>query len=179
MTEKRKWLRDHVLLEIHSPEIYPVQAWEAFSNSSPFNRWERWKSPLKKKKKQRPEVSIICRKPTNTLKAAVYNNASYLQLYTADEQVTATTRLNLEHKAPQRTEDALTEIWNLYNAEIQIPASHSQYNQKNLHSLQSYRNSIFWRYFVLNKDKYTTMYVTLVTNMTKCRFSWERLLSRK
>jgi len=57
-----------------------------------------WKFPLPKKK--RLKVSNICRKAINTIKAAVYNSVRQLQLYTADEQVTAMTRLNPEHKAP-------------------------------------------------------------------------------
>lgn len=54
-----------------------------------------------------------------------------------------------------------------------------QYNQTTPLCLQSYWNSILGWHFVLKKDESTAMCVSVTTNMTKCRFSWERPLRRK
>lgn len=58
---------------------------------------------------------------------------------TAEELVTVTMCLNAKHRAPQRTQNALTEILKLYNTGIQKPHCSPQYNKKpSYFSLQSY-----------------------------------------
>lgn len=92
------------------------------------------------------EISLGKRKKRDTTMTDNFNYA------TAEELVTATMCLNAKHRAPQRTQNALTEILKLYNTGIQKPHCPPQYNKKpSFFSLQSHWNSIFGSTFFLMK----------------------------
>lgn len=102
-------------------------------HNSPLST-ELWKSPLEKEKKRDTTMT---------------DNFNYA---TAEELVTVTMCLNAKHRAPQRTQNALTEILKLYNTGIQKPHCPPQYNKKpSFFSLQSHWNSIFGSTFFLMK----------------------------
>lgn len=138
VAENRNQVKDEVLFQIHS-EIYPLPPWASFTTALlPQNCGNL---PWKKKKK-RQQI------PPNSQYTTMTDNFNYATA----ELVTVTMCLNAKHRAPQRTQNALTEILKLYNTGIQKPHCPPQYNKKpSFFSLQSHWNSIFGSTFFLMK----------------------------